>query len=600
MAKCETIDLFQLVHESAPFTFSRDDILQQIVHILVLSNVMLKDEVEELFEINFVEFIRRDMEGTDLYTRRRIAQIQNCLGSFAASPKENWKCKDCAIYLVVSLATKRAGGSSVSTELVEVDKFFRSVIVPELRQQDVNASLMLKAAALKFFTVFWNQVPKYITISLLPVVICFLTADSNVVHSYAATCIEKLFLVIDDGSKARYTSADLSPVLLMLMTNLFTALKKTDSEDNQYVMKCIMRVLGIADITKDVYLQCISGLATVLMRVCQNPINHIFNHYLFESVAVLIRWGTEEDPPFCQKLKMSFFLSSKWYWLKKYLKVWKRTANVPALVRLLLAFLRKAPLELNQQGKLLMVLGIFNTLVSSHITDEFGFYVLNTVIENVGYDVLSTYISHIWDPLYERLDFNLTEKFTKSLLIFMSLFLVKYEAKNLVNSMNDVRPNAFPAILEKVWMPNLKLITGPLEIKLTSVEPIRLINESPTSLDSKLWRKMLDSVVTLLSRPEEERVLEELEVPDFWETVFDNPTFVHLYNAEKKEEDPLKEIMDPKLFLQIKPHYCSFAAHITFYSEVFPILLLWWPSGVRVRLYVSFDKNEVHIATPKN
>ncbi|GAA0187387.1 transporter [Lithospermum erythrorhizon] len=76
-----------------------------------------------------------------------------------------------------------------------------------------------------------------------------------------------------------------------------------------------------------------------------------------------------------------------------------------------------------------------------------------------------------------------------------------------------------------------------------------IICESPTLLDSKLWGKMLDSIVTLLSRTEEERVQDEPEVPDFGETVGYNPTFVYLYNARKKEQDPLKEIMDPKQFL---------------------------------------------------
>ncbi|KAG9143956.1 hypothetical protein Leryth_021624 [Lithospermum erythrorhizon] len=555
--------------------------------------------------MNFVEFIRRDMEGSDLDTRRRIAcellkgiathykekvtekisaQIQNCLGLFTANPDENWKYKDCAIYLVVSLATKRAGGSSVSTDLVEVENFFSSVIVPELQGRDVNAFPMLKAGALKFFTMFRNQIPKNFTMSLLTDVIRFLTADSNVVHSYSASCIEKLLLVKDDGSKSRYTSADLTPFLLMLMTNLFTALQKTESEENQYVMKCIMRVLGVADITKDVALPCISGLAIVLMRVCGNPKNPIFNHYLFESVAIIIRRGSEKDPsllsdfekelfPILQKVlnqqilefyPYTFQLLAQLVELNRpplpqhYMQIfeillspelWRRTANVPALVRLLQAFLRKAPMELNQQGRLSSVLGIFNTLVSSPSTDEQGFYVLNTVIENLGFDVLSTYVSHIWVSLFQRLQSNRKVKFTKSLVIFMSLFLVKYGFENLVNSMNAVQPDVFRAILEQFWVPNLKLITGSIEIKLTSVSSTRLICESPTLLDSNLWGKMLDSVVTLLSRPEEERVQEETEVPDFGETVGYNTTFVHLYNVGKKEEDPLKEITDPKQFL---------------------------------------------------
>ncbi|KAL2490250.1 Exportin-2 [Abeliophyllum distichum] len=585
--------------------FARDDILHQICQSIVIPNVMLREEDEELFEMNYVEFIRRDMEGSDLDTRRRIAcellkgiatnykekvtekvaaQIQLLLASFSENPAANWKHKDCAIYLVVSLATKKAGGSSVSTDLVNVESFFGSVIVPELQSQDVDGFPMLKAGALKFFTTFRNQISKPIAMALLPDVVRFLGSESNVVHSYAASCIEKLLLVKDESGGARYSAMDISPFLLLLMTNLFNALQKPESEENQYVMKCLMRVLGVANVSHEVALPCINGLTSVLNRVCENPKNPVFNHYLFESVALLIRRACEQDPSLITALETSLLPSLQMILSRdvteffpyafqllaqlvdlnrpplpgNYMEIfailllpesWKKSANVPALVRLLQAFLRKAPHELNQQGRLSSVLGIFNTLVSSPSSDEQGFYVLNTVIENLGYDVISTYISHIWVALFNRLQHNRTVKYVKSLVIFMSLFLVRHGSQNLVGSMNAVQPDVFRTILEQFWIPNLKLITGSLELKLTSVASTRLICESLTTSDSKLWGKMLDSIVTLLSRPEQERVEEEPDVPDFGETVGYNTTFVNLYNAGRREEDPLPEINDPKQFL---------------------------------------------------
>ncbi|GFY93580.1 cellular apoptosis susceptibility protein, putative / importin-alpha re-exporter [Actinidia rufa] len=588
--------------------FAGDHILQQICQSIVIPNVMLRDEDEELFEMNYVEFIRRDMEGSDLDTRRRIAcellkgiatnykekvtqmvssQIQSSLASFSENPAANWKHKDCAIYLVVSLATKKAGGTSVSTDLVDVESFFRSVVVPELQNQDVNGFPMLKAGALKFFTMFRNQISKPIAMALIPDVVRFLGSESNVVHSYAASCIEKLLLVKDDGRKARYISSDISPFLLVLMTNLFGALGKPESEENPYVMKCIMRVLGVADISREVASPCISGLTSVLNKVCENPRNPIFNHYLFEAVAILVRRSCDKDPSLISDFETRLFpslelilgrdvteffpyafqLLAQLVELNRppvpqhYMQIfqilllpdsWKKSGNVPALVRLLQAFLQKAPHELNQEGRLTQVLGIFNKLVSSPSTDEQGFYVLNTVFENMGYDVIAPHIGHIWTSLFTRLQNRRTVKFVKSFLIFMSLFLVKHGSQNLVDSMNTVQPNVFLVILEQFWIPNLKMITGSIELKLTSVASTRLICESQALLDpaaSRHWGKMLDSIVTLLSRPEQDRVEEEPDVPDFADNVGYGATFVHLYNAGKKEEDPLRDIRDPKQFL---------------------------------------------------
>ncbi|XP_057778621.1 exportin-2 [Salvia miltiorrhiza] len=585
--------------------FAREDILQQICQSIVIPNVMLRDEDEELFEMNYIEFIRRDMEGSDLETRRRIAcellkgialnykervaekasaQIQSLLASFSQNPAANWKHKDCAIYLVVSLATKKASGTSISTDLVDVESFFGSVIVPELRSQDVNGFPMLKAGALKFFTMFRNQIPKGVAVSLLPDVVRFLVSESNVVHSYAASCIEKLLLVKDEGGRARYSAEDISPFLLALMTNLFGALQRPESEENHYVMKCIVRVLGVANISHEVAVPCINGLATVLNRVCENPKNPDFNHHLFDSVALLIRRACEQDPsiisafetrllpilqvilsrditeffPYAFQLLAQLVDFNRSPLPGNYMDIfailllqdsWKKSANVPSLVRLLQAFLRKAPHELNQQGRLSNILGIFENLVSSRSTAEQGFYVLNTVIENLGYDVVSAYISHIWFTLFQRLQNNKTTKIVKSLIIFMSLFLVKHGPEKLVGSMNAVQPDVFIQILEKVWIPDLKSITGPQELKLTSVASTRILCEYLSPSHSERWGKFLDSIVTLISRPEEDRVDEEPEDPDFSETIGSNAARFLLRNAGRKDEDPLPDIKDPKQFL---------------------------------------------------
>ena len=134
----------------------------------------------------------------------------------------------------------------------------------------------------------------------------------------------------------------------------------------------------------------------------------------------------------------------------------------------------------------------------------------------------------------------------------MSLFLVKHGPAALVDTMNTIQPTIFRTIVEQFWIPNLKLITGAIEFKLTAVASTRLICESPVLLDPSavgVWGKMLDSIVTSFSRPEEDRVEEEPEMPDIAENVGYTATFVNLYNAGKKEEDPLKDIKDPKEFL---------------------------------------------------
>ena len=87
----------------------------------------LRESDMELFEDEPIEFIRRDLEGSDNDTRRRAATdflrtlsqqieeqvtsvvsqyIDHYLAEYAKDPSGNWKSKDTAIYLFSSIAAK--------------------------------------------------------------------------------------------------------------------------------------------------------------------------------------------------------------------------------------------------------------------------------------------------------------------------------------------------------------------------------------------------------------------------------------------------------------------------------------------------------------
>ncbi|KMT02977.1 hypothetical protein BVRB_8g195460 [Beta vulgaris subsp. vulgaris] len=134
----------------------------------------------------------------------------------------------------------------------------------------------------------------------------------------------------------------------------------------------------------------------------------------------------------------------------------------------------------------------------------------------------------------------------------MSLFIVKHGWNNLVGTLDNIQPGLFRTILVTFWIPNLKQITGAIETKLAAVASTKLICECSALSDpasSEVWGKMLDSLVTLVTGPQEERVEEESEVPDFAETGSYSASFVRLYNVNRRDDDPLKEIKDPKQFL---------------------------------------------------
>ena len=45
----------------------------QVCEAIVIPNIRLREDLEEAFELNWVEYVRRDTEGSDQDTRRRAA-----------------------------------------------------------------------------------------------------------------------------------------------------------------------------------------------------------------------------------------------------------------------------------------------------------------------------------------------------------------------------------------------------------------------------------------------------------------------------------------------------------------------------------------------
>ena len=141
-------------------------------------------------------------------------------------------------------------------------------------------------------------------------------------------------------------------------------------------MKCTMRILNIAqeDVVQHtpVVLQNLNGC---LERVCKNPRNPQFNHYLFETIASLVRYICAATPaavdafeamlfpPFQQVLAndiaeftpyvlqvLAQLLEARTGLSPSYVTLfppllmpamWERPGNIPALVRLLCAYMAK-------------------------------------------------------------------------------------------------------------------------------------------------------------------------------------------------------------------------------------------------------------------
>lgn len=138
--------------------FENPEILANICVKVVIPNLDFRQSDEELFEDSPEEYIRRDIEGLDIDTRRRAAcdlvktlsqnfeakifgifgqYLEILLAKYKENPAANWRAKDTAIYLVTSFASRggtQKHGITQASELVPLPQFCAQHIMPELER----------------------------------------------------------------------------------------------------------------------------------------------------------------------------------------------------------------------------------------------------------------------------------------------------------------------------------------------------------------------------------------------------------------------------------------------------------------------------------
>ncbi|TGZ45688.1 hypothetical protein CRM22_011168 [Opisthorchis felineus] len=207
--------------------FESPEALQSLCEKVILPNMHFRALDEELFADNPEEYLRLDLEGSDIHTRRRSAcnlvhvlceafegpvvanfstYIQHLLAEYANSPDGSaWPSKDAALLLVTSVAARG------KTE---------------------------KADCMRYAITFRGLLPLTTLVELINLSPQLLTATAPVVHSYAAALIDKLLAMKRPGTLADpLITKDQIADPQLLIDRLLAILLIPDSTENVYVVR---------------------------------------------------------------------------------------------------------------------------------------------------------------------------------------------------------------------------------------------------------------------------------------------------------------------------------------------------------------------------
>lgn len=298
--------------------FEAEATLSQVVERVILPNVSLRESDEELFEDEPIEFIRRDLEGSDSDTRRRAATdflrrlaekfeanvtkvvlqyTEHYLAEYTKDPASNWKSKDTATYLFSAIAAKGTAtashGVTVTNSLVSITDFFQKHLAADLVAGD-GIHPILKVDAIKYLYTFRSIITKEQWQEVLPLLVNHLASANYVVYTYAAIAVERVLFMTDAQHQPIIAPDSITPLAKDLLEHIFSLIEKDAApqklQENEFLMKCVMRVLivikeGVVPHT-DSILQHFIRITEIISK---NPSNPRFYYFHFEALGAFIR-----------------------------------------------------------------------------------------------------------------------------------------------------------------------------------------------------------------------------------------------------------------------------------------------------------------------
>lgn len=493
--------------------------------------------------------------------------------------------------------------------------FFLAEVLPELSSAK-QASLILKADAIKFVSTFRSQLSVEIMDQLFPQLLNCMDPSQFVVHTYAAACVERLLTVKEENGTLRFSRERLAPYLSKLLQHVFNILEQPSYPENDYLMKVVMRVMNVAkeDILPLTDI-AVEKLTSILNRICANPSNPSFSHFLFESLSVLILNVCKANPGATERFEELLFppfqkvLANDVEALSPYVyqvlaqmldlrpsgvspaymsmfpvllapALWDRVSNVPAIVKLIEAYMRKAPSDVAQSVP--GILGVFQKLISSRTTEAFGFSLLRGLFANMPFTSYANFLNEIIKILMIRLQSRMSGRnaagYAKDLIYTVSILIGKLGPDALLGALEALQAgyvgwwscvfdrsyvgseltdlsfsvcgccNSMSTMfLRSVWLEHVIRARGAVERKVCVIGLTRLMCESELCASQlELWKDALVVAVKILEEgddgstavKDEDESLLELEQTGY-EAGYSKLYFANVVSLDALAEYPL-------------------------------------------------------------
>ncbi|CAB3408856.1 unnamed protein product [Caenorhabditis bovis] len=547
---CAALEFLSMVSQRQYYEshFTGPGVLKTIAENVCVQNLLLRQEDLEMFEDEPLDYMKRDIEGTDVGTRRRGAIdlarglcrrfedvmmptlseiIQNLLAS------NEWIKIDIVYSLVTAVAAKTVtarGGVTSTNPLININDFFIGQVANHLNS-DVNQLPILKADALKFAVTFRNQLAPEHLLTTIRAADALLSSNTPILHKYAAYAIDRILLRDSD----HIFSAQNLPVASML-ANLVAAFDKDPkSQNSPYLIKAILRVIVILDDETIRHADVIATkLAQLVASATKNPADSIHTHFLFETICVLVTktktiggsldaqllplieviftQDLEDLTPYALQITgilISACVSRQspvdsYYAFLPFLlseRLWARSANVPAALSVLEVLLSVNPERIGAEYAPI-IFQHMSRLIGSKPMEHYGFQLATSLLKGIQFCQIkdSNPIHYLLNTMFRRVQNAKTPRFMKLFIVFLCRFTIERNAMDLVQSCESIQAGMFDMIIQRVVLedlPSMKNLTTLPEKRIIAIGIANILQDA-TQYVINTYGKLANEVASLL------------------------------------------------------------------------------------------------------
>lgn len=582
-------------HGSLMSPFVNAEFVADMIRTIVLPNIGFRECDLYLIDDSPVEFVQRELDTGSGYSRRFSAinllkklvatygeMVQKILNQFASnvSSSNDYKLKELYLQLIICSNFKSNAGFNVPGYFSDHVK--GDLVRESQALQNKQENVLIAMALLKFVFTFKKQISDQELASMVGPIVAFLGHQNHAVRYLAAETLSRILPLVRERK---------SQVKQVLLQGLECLLKSMRAEEpSEFYVRCVMRIfLFLRQDVRESGFMMLDIIVQLIKSASDNPVNPVFNHYLFECLSILLRIHLEagsmqavshiEDTliptiaiiiqqelhPFVPySLQILYVLlratkrsSDTYVQLFNHLTCidsWRAsTANAQGAAKLLVCYFERYTMfEKEVSAKIESVLSIFHFCLTHRKLSLVALELFNGIVRYLPVSFYGKFLSSIVTVFLTFIHNMKTSDIIPKVVTSMSLLALtlhmQQHAVGLVATMESIQAGITKNFLQVVFVPNARKVLA-LEAKRVLVLGTAVLMTSPVVQGSvETFSMLADFLVDLIQGQSLRIAPPSMDNDDFDKLMQDmdfDVTYVKLRSVDSGDSRSGSRLLDP-------------------------------------------------------